>query len=70
MYLEPISIKQSLPLFWYLDINAWIGILSYQMLKGKSSKKPILHSIYGLQWYRDPEYPNGDYFVTVTATDV
>jgi lactocepin len=27
------------------------------------------HSIYGLKWYPDPEYPNGDYFVTVTATD-
>jgi lactocepin len=27
------------------------------------------HSIYGLKWYSDPEYPNGDYFVTVTATD-
>jgi lactocepin len=27
------------------------------------------HSIYGLTWYPDAEYPNGDYFVTVTVTD-
>jgi len=27
------------------------------------------HSIYGLRWTPDADYPEGDYYVTVTGTD-
>lgn len=48
---------------WHIEISDSEGNrLEYTDIENE-------HSIYGLKWYPNKEYPNGDYFVTVTATD-
>jgi lactocepin len=48
---------------WHLEISDAAGnVLEYADIKNE-------HSIYGLKWYPDAEYPNGDYYITVTGTD-
>ncbi|TYS76718.1 S8 family serine peptidase [Rossellomorea aquimaris] len=48
---------------WHIEISDSEGnMIEYTDIENE-------HSIYGLKWYPGEEYPNGDYFVTVTGTD-
>ncbi|WP_226676093.1 S8 family serine peptidase [Rossellomorea aquimaris] len=48
---------------WHIEIsNAEGEMIEYADIENE-------HSIYGLKWYAGSEYPNGDYYVTVTGTD-
>ncbi|WP_436373361.1 S8 family serine peptidase [Cytobacillus sp. BC1816] len=48
---------------WHIEISDSEGnMLEYADIEDE-------HSIYGLKWYPSEEYPNGDYYVTVTGTD-
>ncbi|WP_417897847.1 S8 family serine peptidase [Bacillus haimaensis] len=73
MYVSGSNINQNKPasitvfgykrLDWHFEISDAEGnVLEEADIENE-------HSIYGLKWYPDTEYPNGDYFVTVTGTD-
>lgn len=48
---------------WHIEISDSEGnMLEYIDIENE-------HSIYGLKWHPSEEYPNGDYYVTVTGTD-
>ncbi|MFI8688236.1 S8 family serine peptidase [Rossellomorea sp. NPDC077527] len=48
---------------WHIEIsNAEGEMIEYADIENE-------HSIYGLKWYAGTEYPDGDYYVTVTGTD-
>lgn len=48
---------------WHFEISDAEGnVLEYADIENE-------HSIYGLKWYPGEEYPDGDYYVTVTGTD-
>ncbi|MGF3105229.1 S8 family serine peptidase [Rossellomorea sp. DUT-2] len=48
---------------WHIEIsNAEGDMIEYADIENE-------HSIYGLKWYAGTEYPDGDYYVTVTGTD-
>ncbi|WP_044338250.1 S8 family serine peptidase [Rossellomorea aquimaris] len=48
---------------WRIEIsNAEGEMIEYADIENE-------HSIYGLKWYAAAEYPDGDYYVTVTGTD-
>lgn len=48
---------------WHIEISDSEGnMLEYTDIENE-------HSIYGLKWSPNEEYPNGDYYVTVTGTD-
>ncbi|WP_299743401.1 S8 family serine peptidase [uncultured Rossellomorea sp.] len=48
---------------WHIEISNSAGeVIEYADIENE-------HSIYGLKWYAAAEYPDGDYYVTVTGTD-
>ncbi|MDT9026326.1 S8 family serine peptidase [Rossellomorea yichunensis] len=48
---------------WHIEISDAEGnVIEYADIENE-------HSIYGLKWYPGAEYPDGDYYVTVTGTD-
>ncbi|MCP3740271.1 S8 family serine peptidase [Rossellomorea sp. BNER] len=48
---------------WHFEISDSEGnVVEFADIKNE-------HSIYGLKWYAGAEYPDGDYYVTVTGTD-
>jgi lactocepin len=48
---------------WHIEISTAAGeVIEYADIENE-------HSIYGLKWYAGAEYPDGDYYVTVTGTD-